>query len=153
MQLVLGFESAAIMLHLMTRGEASTATMHPPPPHCVLFYCESASLRASGPSGLEASWRCISPVSGALGHFRTRTTGMVSLPPRSTCLLARLMVMRSEYDRSSDFPRASLIAASEGYRRQLLPTFNMVNIFTRQEGKPTFPPRNEGSNRRERALG
>ena len=43
------------------------------------------------------------------------------------------MLMRSEYD--SVESRDPVSAANKYLPRRLLPTFNMVNIFTRQEGK------------------
>lgn len=45
------------------------------------------------------------------------------------------MVMRSEYNVSQSLGVTSTIDASRTPRRQLLPTFNMINVFTRKEGK------------------
>ncbi|CDJ35979.1 LOW QUALITY PROTEIN: uncharacterized protein EMH_0049010 [Eimeria mitis] len=55
-----------------------------------------------------------------------------SLDDESSCLLARLMLMRSEYAESES--QEPVTAANKYMPRKLLPTFNMVNIFTRKEG-------------------
>ncbi|KAL8431852.1 hypothetical protein ACSSS7_004981 [Eimeria intestinalis] len=55
-----------------------------------------------------------------------------SLEDESTCLLARLMIMRSEYHGEEDFEGATLVT-EQWRRRRLLPTFNMINIFTKKD--------------------
>lgn len=45
------------------------------------------------------------------------------------------MLMRSDYGGSLESQRETVTAANKDLPRTLLPTFNMVNIFTRREGK------------------
>lgn len=45
------------------------------------------------------------------------------------------MLMRSDYGGSLESHRETVTAANKDLPRTLLPTFNMVNIFTRREGK------------------
>ncbi|KAL8454457.1 hypothetical protein Emed_000178 [Eimeria media] len=56
-----------------------------------------------------------------------------SVEDESTCLLARLMIMRSEYHAEEDF-EGSTFVTEQWRRRRLLPTFNMINIFTKKDG-------------------
>ncbi|KAL8269292.1 hypothetical protein Esti_006782 [Eimeria stiedai] len=56
-----------------------------------------------------------------------------SLEDESTCLLARLMILRSEYHAEEDF-EGSTSVTEQWRRRRLLPTFNMINIFTKKDG-------------------
>ncbi|CDJ50656.1 C2 domain-containing protein, putative [Eimeria brunetti] len=58
-----------------------------------------------------------------------------SLDEESSCLLARLMLMRSEYESTESHDPVT--AANKYVPRKLLPTFNMVNLYTRKEGKTT----------------
>ncbi|KAL8427755.1 hypothetical protein Efla_004087 [Eimeria flavescens] len=52
----------------------------------------------------------------------------------STCLLARLMILRSEYYEEEDLEGGTFLT-EQWQRRRLLPTFNMINIFTKKDGK------------------